>query len=276
MGAFAGAISARKLLSAGAVTLMVASNGCAHTSAVNEDASPPTDPGIVAVPTLIPRVIAEIPHDQSAFTEGLEFDGAKLYESTGKVGKSELRELNPATGEVIRRADLPTDFYGEGLAIAGDRIWQLTWKNGVAIEWDKLSMKPLRQVPVQGQGWGLCYDGERLIRSDGTDRLHFHDPATFAETGSIAVTYQTSPLRQLNELECVDGQVWANVFMTDRIVRIDPVTGDVTAMVDGGRLVDDAPRARGEVLNGIAFAGGDEYVLTGKYWPTSFRVRLDG
>ncbi len=275
MGAFTGVVRARKWLTVGAAVLVIANSGCANTSAGNEDAMPPTDPGAATVPTLFPRIIAEIPHDKSAFTEGLVFDGPMLYESTGKIGSSQLRELDPATGEVIRKADLPPEFYGEGLAVVGDRIWQLTWKNGVAIEWDKPSMKPLRQVRVEGQGWGLCYDGTRLIRSDGTDRLHFHDPATFTETGSVAVTFQDDPLHQLNELECVGGQVWANVFMTDRIVRIDPATGKITAMVDAKRLVDDSRRARGEVLNGIAFAGNDEYVLTGKYWPTSFRVRLD-
>jgi len=237
---------------------------------------PPTDPGVSTVPRLVPTVIAEIPHDRTAFTEGLEFDGRRLYESTGKAGSSQLRELDPATGEVVRHADLPPDFYGEGLSIVGDRIWQLTWKNGVVIEWDKVGMKPLRQVRFAGQGWGLCYDGKRLIRSDGTYRLHFHDPSTFTETGSVAVTFQGDPLNQLNELECVDGQVWANVFPTDRIVRIDPATGDVTAMVNARHLVDDARRAKGEVLNGIAFAGDGEYVVTGKYWPTSFRVRFNG
>jgi glutaminyl-peptide cyclotransferase len=276
MGAWMGAFRVQKWLTVGAVLVVITNSGCANTSAGNEDAMPSMDFGAAMVPTLVPTVIAEVPHDKSASTEGLVFDGPRLYESTGKVGRSQLRELDPATGEAIRKADLPPEFYGEGLAVVGDRIWQLTWKNGVAIEWDKSSMKPLRPVRVEGQGWGLCYDGNRLIRSDGTDRLHFHDPATFTETGSVAVTFQGGPLRQLNELECVGGQIWANVFMTDRIVRIDPETGNITAMVDARRLVDDTRRAKGEVLNGIAFAGNDEYVLTGKYWPTSFRVRLDG
>lgn len=256
--------------------LVIANSGCASTSADNEDVMPLTDPGVAAVPTMLPTVVAKIPHDRSAFTEGLVFDGPRLYESTGKVGNSQLRELDPATGVAVRRADLPADFYGEGLAVVGDRIWELTWKNGVAIEWDKATMIPLRQVREDGEGWGLCYDGKRLIRSDGTDRLHIHDPATFTETGSVTVTFEGDPLRHLNELECVGGQIWANVFMTDRIVRIDPATGGVTAMVNARGLVDDSRRAKGEVLNGIAFAGNGEFVLTGKYWPTMFRVRFDG
>jgi glutamine cyclotransferase len=220
-------------------------------------------------------VVAETPHDPAAFTEGFEFDGPALYESTGQVGQSQLRELNPATGAVLRSAPLPPDFFGEGIAVVGDRIWQLTWKNGVAIEWEKASFTPLRQVPMSGEGWGLCYDGTRLIRSDGTNRLHFHDPTSFAETGSVAVTKEGAPFSKVNELACVDGQVWANQFMTDRIARIDPATGKVTAIVDAAGLLDAPRRARADVLNGIAYAGNGEFVLTGKYWPAMFRVRFD-
>jgi glutaminyl-peptide cyclotransferase len=227
------------------------------------------------VPVWSPEVIAEIPHDSGAFTQGLVFDEARLYESTGQLGRSQLRELDPDSGEVLRSADLPPDLFGEGIAVVGDRIWQLTWRNGVAIEWDKASFTPLRRVSVEGQGWGLCYDGNRLIRSDGTDRLWFHDATSFAETGSVSVTFEGAPLRLLNALECVGGQVWANVLRTDRVVRIDPATGEATASVDASRLLDVARRAQAEVLNGIAFVGDNEFVLTGKYWPAMFRVRLE-
>jgi glutaminyl-peptide cyclotransferase len=226
------------------------------------------------VPVGAPAVIAETPHDPAAFTEGLVFDGPALYESTGQLGQSQLRELDPATGAVLRAAPLQPDLFGEGIAVVGDRIWQLTWQNGVALEWDKASFTPLRQVPMNGEGWGLCYDGNRLVRSDGTDRLRFHDPTSFAESGSVAVTYQGKPLTGLNELECVEGQVWANVFPTDQIVRIDPATGEVGAVV-GVRLFNDAGRSKDQVLNGIAYAGAGEFLLTGKYWPAMFRVRFD-
>jgi glutamine cyclotransferase len=216
-----------------------------------------------------------VPHDPAAFTEGLQFDDGKLYESTGLVGKSELREVNPTTGAVIRSAPLPPDFFGEGLAVVGDKIWQLTWRNGVAIEWDKATFKPIRQVPLQGEGWGLCYDGSRLIRSDGTNTLHFHDPSTFAETGTVAVTNKGAPFNKINELECVDGQVYANQFMTERIAKIDPQTGKVTEIVDASGLLDPQRRAGADVMNGIAYAGNDEFLLTGKYWPAMFRVRFD-
>ena len=128
---------------------------------------------------------------------------------------------------------------------------------------------------MSGEGWGLCYDGDRLIRSDGTNRLHFHDPTSFAETGSVAVTNKGAPFSKLNELECVDGQVWANQFMTDRIARIDPATGKVTELVDAAGLLDPSRRAKADVLNGIAYAGNGEFLVTGKYWPSMFRVRFD-
>jgi glutaminyl-peptide cyclotransferase len=251
-----------------AAILLIAATGCGgNAPAVQQQ---PAD-----VPVGRPTVIAETWHDPAAFTEGLEFDGPALYESTGLVGQSQLRELDPASGAVLRAAPLPPDFFGEGIAVVGDRIWQLTWKNGVAIEWDKARFTPLRQVPMSGEGWGLCYDGNRLVRSDGTDRLRFHDPTSFAEIGSVAVTYQGKPFTRLNELECVDGQVWANKFPTDRIARIDPATGKVTAVVDAARLLDNARRAHTDVLNGIAYAGAGEFLLTGKYWPAMFRVRFD-
>jgi glutamine cyclotransferase len=272
MGVCVGAFRRRKWSLVGAAMVLIACAGCGSASTENSSEAATATPA--TVPLLVPTVIAETSHDSAAFTEGLVFDGPRLYESTGQVGQSQLRELDPASGAVLRKADLPPDFFGEGVAVVGDRIWQLTWRNGVAIEWDKAAFTPLRQVPLAGTGWGLCYDGSRLIRSDGTDRLHFHDPASFAEIGSVSVTYEGDPLGRVNELECVDGQVWANVFETDRVVRIDPDAGKVTAVVDARRLVDDSPRTKEQALNGIAFAGNDEFVLTGKYWPTMFRVRL--
>jgi glutamine cyclotransferase len=247
----------------GALVLAVA--GCAGTA-------PAAD---TAVERLRPTVVAELPHDTDAFTQGLELtsDGT-LYEGTGLAGRSQLRELDPATGEVRREVPLPGRLFGEGITAVDDRIWQLTWRDGVALEWDRASMTLRRQVPIEGEGWGLCRDGDRLVRSDGTDRLRFHDPESFAETGSVAVTLDGEPVTALNELECVEGQVWANIWQTDRIVRIDPADGRVTAVVDAAGLLDPERRADADVLNGIAALGGDEYLLTGKLWPASFRVRF--
>ncbi|OBI74338.1 glutaminyl-peptide cyclotransferase [Mycobacterium sp. E740] len=236
--------------------------------------SPPTAQSDAPAPVIKPVVLGEIPHDSTAWTEGLEFDGPALYEGTGIAGRSQVRELDPTTGAVRRSAATPNDYYGEGITVVDDHIWELTWRDGVAVEWNKATLTPRREVPVDGEGWGLCRDGNRVIRSDGTDRLHFHDLATFAETGSVAVTRDGQSLGELNELECVDGQVWANVWQTDSIVRIDPATGTVNAVVDAAGLWPEHDGSREKVLNGIAHIAGDEYLLTGKFWPKMYRVRL--
>ena len=228
-----------------------------------------------SIPVLRPEVLAEVPHDPSAFTQGLELHEGTLYEGTGLEGRSQLRVLDPATGEVQRAESLPGQLFGEGIAVAGDRIWQLTWQDGVVLEWDRATLTLRQQLPLDGEGWGLCNDGTRLVRSDGTDRLRFHDPVTFAETGSVTVTIDGEPVTQLNELECVDGQVWANVWPSDVLVRIDPASGQVTAAVDAAGLLDPEQRTNADaVLNGIAALGNDEYLLSGKLWPVSFRVRF--
>ena len=254
----------------GALIALVA--GC---SGGQPSAGTETSSSKVPVPVVKPVVLDEMPHDTSAWTQGLEFDGPTLYEGTGVAGQSQLRVLDPKTGAVLRAVPAPNNYYGEGITVVGDRIWELTWQNGVAVEFDKATMTPLREVPVNGEGWGLCSEGDRLVRSDGSDRLRFHDPETFAETGSVAVTRDGKPVARLNELECVDGQVWANIWMTNEIVRIDPATGEVNAVVDAGELAAAAGADRQRVLNGIAHIDGDEFLITGKYWPKMYRVRID-
>lgn len=226
------------------------------------------------VPTSQPVVVAEIPHDPGAFTQGLELTGAVLYEGTGLAGESELRTLDPSTGQVDRAAPVPEDYFGEGITVVGEHVWQLTYRDGVAVQWDRATMTPVREVPLAGEGWGLCYDGQRVIRSDGSDRLRFHDPADLSEVGGVDVTRDGSPLRGLNELECVDGTVWANVWPTDSIVRIDPGSGAVDLVVDASGLRQRGIPANAQVLNGIAHVAGDEFLVTGKDWPKMFRVRL--
>lgn len=262
-----GAFHARRCAAWLTVAAVLLCAGCAAPAAESDTQPAPA-------PVVRPTVLGGIPHDTTAWTQGLELDGSALYEGTGIAGASQVRELDPVTGEVRRVGATPNNYYGEGITVVGDRIWQLTWRDGVAVEWDKATLTPLREVPVAGEGWGLCADGTRVVRSDGTDRLRFHDPATFAETGSVAVTRDGQPVGNLNELECVDGQVWANVWQTDSIVRIDPANGQVNTVVDAAGLWPGQTGDRGKVLNGIAHIGGDEYLLTGKMWPSIYRVRL--
>jgi glutaminyl-peptide cyclotransferase len=227
------------------------------------------------VPVIKPVVVAVIPHDPAAYTEGLELDGTALYEGTGLAGKSQLRELDPTTGAVRRSVAVPGDYFGEGITVVGDRIWQLTYRDGVAVEWDKHTLTPVREVPLAGERWGVCKDGGRLVVSDGTDQLRFLDPATLAEVGAVSVRLGDRRLFGLNELECVDGQVWANAWPTDAIVRIDPAAGVVNAVVDAAGLWPRDQRTRAQVMSGIAHLGGQEYLLGGKNWPAMYRVRIN-
>ncbi len=170
---------------------------------------------------------------------------------------------------------MPTNLFGEGITVAGDRIWQLTWQEGVAIERDRTSLRELRRVRYQGEGWGVCYDGRRLVMSDGSGTLTFRDPGTFAVTGEIAVTRGGAGVSELNELECVGGEVWSNVWGSDELLRIDAATGRVTGVVDAAGLLPADERAGTDVLNGVAAVPGtDEFLLTGKNWPHVYRVRF--
>ncbi|WJK32842.1 glutaminyl-peptide cyclotransferase [Solwaraspora sp. WMMA2065] len=232
---------------------------------------------VVPVEQLRVEVLARYPHDTAAFTQGLELVGSDLYEGTGQYGESELRVVDLASGTVRRRVSLPDTVFGEGITVLESRIWQITWREGVAYERDRETLDVLREVTYDGEGWGICHDdaADRLVMSDGTDQLTYRDPATFDQIGSVTVTRAGTPVRDINELECVDGQVWANVWRTDEIVRIDPASGQVVAEVDAGGLLAGAERAGVDVLNGIAAVPGtDEFLITGKYWPALFRVRF--
>lgn len=252
-----------------AVTAIAVVTSCSSEATPADRATP--DPR----PSLRAEVVETLPHDATAFTQGLELAGDTLYEGTGMEGESSVRAVDPATGEVLREVPLPDDLFGEGITVVGDTIWQLTWRDGVALRRDRETLAERDRVGYEGEGWGLCHDGERLVMSDGTAELTFRDPETFAETGRVEVRDGDDPVTQLNELECVDGQVYANVWHTDRIVRIDPETGLLTATVDLEGLLSESELADADVLNGIAaVADTDEFLVTGKYWPKMFRVRF--
>lgn len=227
------------------------------------------------------EVLSVRPHDPTAFTQGLLLHDGWLYESTGRdMGEARLRKVNPFTGVAEREIFVPPNesgeyYWGEGLARVGDELVQLTYLGQVAFRYDLDTFRRLQRHSYDGQGWGLCHDGQRLVMSNGTDRLTFRDPATFAVLGSVAVTVDGRPLRRINELECVGDLVYANVFLTDTIVAIDPVSGAVTARIDASGLLTPEESARADVLNGIAYdPAEDTFLITGKWWPKLFEVRF--
>jgi glutaminyl-peptide cyclotransferase len=222
------------------------------------------------------KVIHTYPHDPGAFTEGLFYLDGFLYESTGLEQHSSLRKVRLETGEVVQQHDLPPQFFGEGIVNWKDRIDQLTYKSEVGFVYDRNSFATQRQFEYPGEGWALTQDGKRIIMSDGTTELRFWDPETLKELGRITVTEDGQPLKNVNELEWVKGEVYANVWLTDKIVRIDPNSGKVTGRVDMTGLLD--PSLRGpetDVLNGIAYdAKTDRLFVTGKKWPKLFEIQL--
>ena len=216
------------------------------------------------------------PHDPGAFTQGLVYSGGRLYESTGIEGRSSLRRVVLEDGRVETLVPLPPTLFAEGLARVGDQLVQLTWKNAVALVWDLPGLQRSTTHTYPGEGWGLCYDGRRLVMSDGGDRLVFRDPATFRPIGDVAVVSAGRPVRNLNELECAKGAVYANIWQEDRIARIDARTGDVTAWIDASGLLTAEERAGADVLNGIAHVPErDTFLLTGKFWPRVFEVSFE-
>lgn len=223
------------------------------------------------VEELVPRVVAEYPHDPAAFTQGLIWHGGRLYESTGQYGSSTLRRVRLETGEVERQVELPDELFGEGLERVGDRLIQLTWRSQTARVYDLETLRLTGELSYVGEGWGLCFDEIDLVRSDGTSALTFHDAGGLAVLRRQEVTLVNRPVAYLNELECVDGRIWANVLGTDSIVAIDPASGRVTARVDASSLRSTG--AGTGALNGIAYRPETAtFLLTGKNWPKLFEV----
>lgn len=231
-----------------------------------------------APPIEAARVTATYPHDAGAFTQGLFFHDGRLFESTGRHGESGVREVDLGTGKVKREVRLPAQYFGEGSTGWGDTIVSLTWKHGKGFRWDRESFRKLGEFRYEGEGWGLTQDGESLILSDGSSELRFLDPATMAERRRIRVTWAGRPVWELNELEFVRGEILANVWRSDLIVRIDPVTGAVRGAIDLGAVTASVAVADEEaVLNGIAYdAKAGKLYVTGKRWPQLFEIALPG
>ena len=224
------------------------------------------------------RVLATYPHDARAYTQGLLYRDGVLYESTGLNGRSSLRKVRLETGEVLQERAVDAQHFAEGLVDWGNRLIQLTWRSNVGFVYDLKTFAPVTSFSYSGEGWGLTSDGTRLIMSDGAGagQLRFLDPATFKELGRVTVRDAGQPVANLNELEFVKGEVLANVYQTDRVARIDPKTGQVTAWIDLSGLLAPPERSGTDVLNGIAYdAKGDRLFVTGKLWPRLFEIRLE-
>lgn len=239
-----------------------------------------TEPESARPENLRVEVIRSYPHDEGAFTQGLLWHEGHLWESTGQYGQSELRKVDLETGEVVTRAPLGPSYFAEGLARVGDRFFQLTWKAGVVFVWEMSDLSaPAGRFSYDGEGWGLCWDasGNRLVMSDGSSTLTFRDPETFSEIGRVEVTMWDRPVPNLNELECVDGEIYANVWSSEMIVRIDPDTGRITARIRAQELLTREERRGTDVLNGIAYRPETEtFLITGKNWPKLFEVKWVG
>jgi glutamine cyclotransferase len=222
------------------------------------------------------QVINTYPHDDEAFTQGLLYADGELFESTGLYGESSLRRVALETGQVLQHMDLDAGFFAEGLAMWEDRLLQLTWQENICFIWDAGTFASGGSFTYTGEGWGLTHDGHELIMSDGSSVLSFRDSGTFVEVRTIEVTDGALPIDLLNELEWIRGEVFANRFLTDRIARIDPDTGEVIAWIDLTGLLDPAPSGT-EVLNGIAWdEAGERLFVTGKFWPSLFEIELVG
>ena len=236
----------------------------------------PPLPAAAAVAHYSYDVVAVWPHDREAFTQGLVFRNGSLLESTGLNGHSSLREVDVKTGRILKQVGVSAQFFAEGLAVLGDRAYQLTWRNGQGFVYDADTFRREGEFSYVGEGWGLTTDGHALILSDGTSQIRFLDPATFRVVRTIEVTRDGKPLVWLNELEWIKGEIFANVWQTNEVVRIDPVTGQVRGVIDFSGLL--GPEDRGpqtDVLNGIAYdAASDRLFITGKNWPKIFEVRL--
>ncbi len=275
-------LTATTNVSAAAAISPVATLVLSETVTVAERAPVTVSVQVAAIPVTgeIPvygyQVVQVYPHDPEAFTQGLQYIDDTLFEGTGLRGRSSLRRVDLATGEVLQKTDLGPEYFGEGIVVVDDRIIQLTWQSNVAFVYDRESFAQTDEFSYPTEGWGITSDGEDLIMSDGSSTLFRRDPETFAERGQIAVQADGEPVILLNELEYIAGAVWANVWQTDILAIIDPQTGNVVGWVDLTGLLDTvAGTSEADVLNGIAYdVDGDRLFVTGKFWPALFEIQL--
>jgi glutaminyl-peptide cyclotransferase len=245
-----------------------------QVAAMPADAHPTS---LVAPKLYTYRVVNVYPHDPGAFTQGLIVRNGQFLEGTGREGESTLRRVEIESGKVLQSQELDEQYFGEGITELNGKVYQLTWQNGTGFIYDAQSLAPAGQFQYGGEGWGITHDGQRLIVSDGSSVLQFWDPATLQPTGGVYVSLFGLPMSQINELEYLEGEVYANIWQTDLIVRIDPSSGQVSGVVDLAGLLDYAPPAAQlpDVLNGIAYdEESGRLFVTGKLWPAVFEIEL--
>jgi glutamine cyclotransferase len=221
------------------------------------------------------RIVHTYPHDPGAFTQGLVFSDGYLYEGTGTIGESSVRKVELSTGKVVQKIDLPPPYFGEGIVLWKDKLIELTWQTKIGFVYDRATFKQLRTFTYSREGWGITHDDKRLIMSDGSATLFYWDPETLQEVGHLDVEDRGSPVLNLNELEFIQGEIYANVWQTERIARISPATGHVIGWIDLTGLLSPAEKRGTDVLNGIAYdAKLGRLFVTGKWWPKLFEIRL--
>jgi glutamine cyclotransferase len=226
-------------------------------------------------PTYGYRIVRSYPHDPGAFTQGLIVRNGFFYEGTGMNGHSGIRKVKIDTGEVVQSQPLSSDYFGEGITELNGSIFEITWRSEVGFVYDLATFERKRSFTYKGEGWGLTHDGSRIIMSDGSAELRFIEPETWKETGRITVRDASGAVQNLNELEYVKGEIFANVWQTERIARISPKDGQVTGYIDLSGLLPRAERGNADVLNGIAYdAASDRLFVTGKWWPRVFQIEL--
>lgn len=249
--------------------------GCTFTSDIDSHRS-----ASVLVNSKIPTYTYEVknswPHDPTAFTQGLIYNEGMLWESTGLYGSSSLRKVELQTGKVLQKLDVPKEYFAEGMTLFRGKIFQLTWQSNKGFIYDPLSFQKLGEFAYQGEGWGLTHDSESLILSDGTNRLRFLDPQTFKVKKTISIFCEGRPLTELNELEYIKGEIYANIWHTEQIVRLDPGNGKILGFIDlTGLLMPKERNGEENVLNGIAYDSlHDRLFVTGKRWPKIFEIKL--
>jgi glutaminyl-peptide cyclotransferase len=256
------------------------SNAPASPEAVNptpaKDGAKGAAASAEAVPVYTYEIVATYPHDPKAYTQGLVLHDGTLYESTGQYDASSLRKVELKKGKVKKKIDVPGQYFAEGMTILNGKIYQLTWQQGKCFVYDLKDFKLETEMAYEGEGWGLTTDGQSLILSDGTNRLRFIDPATFRVQKTLSILNNNVPLTELNELEYINGEIYANIWKTDNIVRLDPQTGRILAWIDlSGLRPAETLTSSENVLNGIAYdAANDRLYVTGKRWPNLFEIRL--